>query len=187
MTLANEVHATGDVNATDWERNRPAIPGYGVPESDTGMLELGTIRERLAAAQNYWITSVSAHGQPHAVPVWAAFVNDALWFGGGPRTKRNLLVNPRVSVHLESGSEVVILEGAVTVVDTPDPAVSQAIDDQYAGKYDWRPSTEDNGTVGAGWFCLEPAKILAWTQFPADATRWTRKGSQSEGSGVASS
>jgi hypothetical protein len=158
-----------------WERSRPSIPGYGIPESGGEMLDTDDVRGRLELAQNYWIGSVSADGQPHAVPVWAAFVNDALWFGGGPRTKRNLLANPRVSVHLESGSEVVILEGTVTVVDTPDPAVSLAIDNQYAEKYDWRPSTEEDGAVGAGWFCLVPAKILAWTRFPADATRWTRR------------
>jgi hypothetical protein len=176
MTLIHEAQDSNAIHGASWERSRPAIPGYGVPESGDGMLELDTVRERLATAQNYWITSVSAYGQPHAVPVWAALVDDALWFGGGPRTKRNLLANPRVSVHLESGSEVVILEGAATVVDAPDPAVSQAIDDQYAEKYDWRPSAEEDGPVGAGWFRLEPEKIIAWTQFPADATRWTRVG-----------
>ena len=158
-----------------WERSRPVADGYGIPDSEEGILELDAVRERLATAQNYWIASASAAGQPHAVPVWGAFVDDVLYFGGGPRTTRNLKANPHVSVHLESGTEVVILEGPVETVDDPDPALSQAIDEQYAAKYDWRPSSEGSDPVGKGWFRLDPTRIIAWTQFPADMTRWTRR------------
>jgi hypothetical protein len=107
--------------------------------------------------------------------VWGAFIDDALYFGAGPRTKRNLTQNPQVTVHLESATEVVVLEGSVVVVETPDPALSTAIDDALGEKYDWRPSSEGDEAVGTGWFCLQPDRIIAWTQFPADATRWTRE------------
>jgi len=159
-----------------WIQDRPAIPGYGVPESADGMLDLDAVREKLATAQNYWIASASGEGRPHAVPVWAAWIDDALLFGGGPRTARNLKANPWTSVHLESATEVVIVEGPVTEMDEPDPALSQAIDDQYGGKYDWRPSGDGDRPVGKGWFRLDPVRIIAWTQFPADSTRWTREG-----------
>jgi hypothetical protein len=79
-------------------------------------------------------------------------------------------------VHLESGTEVVILEGMVEIVDDPAPALSQAIDEQYAAKYDWRPGEDTTEPVGTGWFRLNPARIIAWTQFPADSTRWIRSG-----------
>jgi hypothetical protein len=160
----------------DWERSRPVANGYGIPETDGGMLDIEAVRERLTSAQNYWIASASKEGRPHAVPVWAAWIEDALLFGGGPRTARNLKANPWTSVHLESGTEVVIVEGPVTVVDEPGATLSQAIDDQYGAKYDWRPSSEGDEPVGKGWFRLDPVRIIAWTQFPADATRWTRVG-----------
>jgi len=158
-----------------WKRDRPVIPGYGVPETEDGLLDLNVIRGRLATAKNYWICTASADGVPHAVPVWAAFVNDTVFFGAGPRSKRNLLANPAVTVHLESGDEVVIAQGVVKQVHVPDPALSKAIDDQYAEKYDWRPSSEGDTPVGEGWFALLPQRIIAWTSFPADATRWTRR------------
>ena len=156
-------------------RSRPIANGYGIPDAEDGMLEFGVVEEQLVAAKNYWICTSSANGQPHGVPVWAAWINGALWFGGGPRTSRNLAANPRVSVHLESGTEVVILEGAAEKVDSPVPSDSLAIDDQYAAKYEWRPSSEGDEPVSAGWYRLAPSKIIAWTQFPADMTRWTRE------------
>lgn len=157
-------------------RSRPVANGYGIPDAADGMLDFKAVEERLVAAKNYWICTSSAKGQPHGVPVWAAWINGALWFGGGPRTSRNLAKNSRVSVHLESGNEVVIIEGLTEKVISPAPADSQAIDDQYGGKYDWRPSTEGDEPVGTGWYRLVPSKIIAWTQFPADMTRWTREG-----------
>jgi hypothetical protein len=165
-------------NDVEWVRTRPVAAGYGIPASDDGMLEFPAIEERLAEAKNYWICTASVEGQPHGVPVWAAWVDGAIWFGGGPRTSRNLAANPRISVHLESGSEVVILEGEAQRVESPDPGDSQAIDDQCGAKYDWRPSSEGSEPVGKGWYRLEPSRVIAWTQFPADATRWTRQGKE---------
>jgi len=159
---------------TAWKGDRPVIPDYGIPETEDGLLDLNIIRGRLATAKNYWICTASTDGVPHAVPVWAAFVNDTVFFGAGPRSQRNLLVNPAITVHLESGDEVVIAQGVVERIEYPDPALSKAIDDQYAEKYDWRPSAESDDPVGQGSFALLPERILAWTSFPADCTRWTR-------------
>lgn len=172
MTTIDETD-TGD-DGTGWKRDRPRMPGYGVPDAQDGMLALPDIRERLATAKNYWICTATSSGTPHAVPVWAAFVNDTLYFGVGPRSTRNLLANAAVSVHLESADRVVIAEGIAEQIHGPDPELSKAIDDQYAAKYDWRPSGDSETPVGDGWFALAPHRIIAWTSFPADATRWTR-------------
>jgi hypothetical protein len=160
---------------TQWKQDRPVMPGYGVPEDGSGMLAWDEVSKRLAGAKTYWVGTASASGQPHAVPVWAAWIDDTLYIGaGGPRTNRNLKQNPRVSVHLESGSEVVILEGAVESGIAIDPVTAKAIDDQYGEKYDYRPSSEsEDGGIGDGWYVLKPSKVIAWTSFPADATRWT--------------
>lgn len=166
-----------DINRNEaWLKSRPVMPGYGAPEELDGTLEWSEVAARLAAGQSYWVCTASSDGVPHAVPVWAAFVDDTFHIGaGGPRTVRNLRQNPRVSIHLESGTEVVIAEGTVEALGQPDPAVAQAVDDQYGEKYDWRPSSESpDGGIGEGWHVLRPTKVIAWTSFPTDATRWTR-------------
>ncbi len=162
---------------TEWIKDRPRMAGYGVPDNLDGTLEWSAVVERVTAAKNYWICTASSDGAPHAVPVWGAFLDDTLYFGVGPRSARNLASNPRVSVHLESGTEVVILEGSVTTLRDPDPGLSKQLDDTLADKYDYRPSSESDDPVGDGWFILAPSRVIAWAEFPADATRWTRTAS----------
>ena len=160
--------------AQGWRKDRPNIPDYGVPDGMDGTLEWTTVRDLIAGSKNYWVCTASADGRPHAVPVWGAYLDGTLYFGAGPRSSRNLERNPRISIHLESGTEVVILEGAATRLHNPDAALSKALDDQMADKYEWRPSSEGDQPVGEGWRVLDPDRIIAWTSFPADATRWTR-------------
>lgn len=148
------------------------MPGYGVPEAATGLLPWEHVAERLERARNYWVATAGSDGQPHAVPVWGLWVEGTLYFGVGPRSARNLAANPRVAVHLESGDDVVIVEGEVAVLREPAPELSRALDDASAAKYDWRPSTESPGPVGEGTYVLRPRVAYAWTSFPADATRW---------------
>src|SRR5687767_14484053 len=99
------------------QTSRPYVPGYGIPDSQEGVLAWSHVTERLEKATNYWIGTVNAADEPtpHVVPVWGVWVEDTLYFGGGPQTRwsRNLDENPAVSVHLESGADVVILEGMV--------------------------------------------------------------------------
>lgn len=158
-----------------WIKDRPKIPaGYGLPEGMEGTLEMSTVDALVAAAKNYWVCSASVDGKPHAIPVWGAYLDGVLYFHGGPRTTRNLVANPQVSIHLEAVDKVVILEGRVSHKRNPDAAFSKALDDQFAEKYDWRPSGEGDDPVGEGMLMLAPDRIIAWTSFPADATRWTR-------------
>lgn len=159
---------------TDWVKDRPRMPGYGVPEGMNGTLEWSTVAERLAAGKNYWVCTAAADGTPHAVPVWGAYLDDTLYFGVGPRSSRNLAINPRVSIHLESADKVVIIEGVALTLHQPDAGLSKSLDDHFAAKYQWRPSSDGDDAVGEGWLTLAPERILAWTEFPKDATRWTR-------------
>jgi hypothetical protein len=160
------------VEQTTPRASRPVMPGYGVPENDEGMLPWSHAVERLTAAKNYWVATAAASGRPHAVPVWGLWVEGALYFGVGPRSARNLTENPAVSIHLENGDDVVILEGTAEQVHDPDPALSKAIDEESARKYDWRPSAEGSEPVGEGYYVLRPRVAYAWTSFPGDATRW---------------
>lgn len=148
------------------ERPFIAHPEYGVPKDRKGLVPWSWIRGRFVAEPSYWVSSTGPEGNPHVRPVWGVFVDDVIYFGGGPNTRwsRNLAANPRVSVHLESGSEVVIAEGSVDrIEDAGDPRLS-AIDDAYEAKYKMRHGPPI-------WF-LRPTLVLAWKSFPKDMTRF---------------
>jgi hypothetical protein len=139
---------------------------YGVPTDLKGLVPWSYVRDRFADEQNYWVGSTGPDGNPHVRPVWGVFVDDTIHFGGGPMTRwsRNLAENPWASVHLESGSEVVIAEGPVErIEDAGDPRLP-AIDDAYEAKYNMRH--------GPPIWVLRPTVVLAWKSFPKDATRF---------------
>jgi PPOX class probable F420-dependent enzyme len=123
--------------------------------------------ERLESGRSYWIGTVRANGSPHAAPVWGVWVDDGLRFSTSAQSRkgRNLLRDPRVAVHLESGDEVVVLEGEVEQV-----ALDDAVADVYAAKYDYRPDPSEEGL----WFRLRPRVAYAWREqdYPRTATRF---------------
>ena len=90
--------------------SRPVANGYGIPATDEGLLPWSWAEEKLAAARNYWVATASADGRPHAMPVWAVWIDGALYFGTGAttRTARNLAANPRLAVHLDCRQDVAI-------------------------------------------------------------------------------
>ena len=84
--------------------------------------------DRLASSRNYWICTVRPDGRPHSIPVWGLWVDDTLYFGTAHSSckARNLARNAAVSVHLESGDDVVIIEG--TAVEVSDRAALSKLD-----------------------------------------------------------
>lgn len=147
-------------------RSRPGFEaGYGISTDEEGMLDWSWVEERLGPARNYWIVTTNADGSPAAAPVWAVWLDGALWFGTNPSSRkgRNLERDPRLVVHLESGDEVVILHGRIGRETLPDPAL-----DAYDEKYAYRP------TVTEGWFVLRPDRAVAWVErdYPKTATRF---------------
>lgn len=91
--------------------SRPRFPqGYDVPTDESSLLPWSHDRARLEQAQNYWVCTATTGGKPHATPLWGAWVDDRLFFEGSPATRwgRNLTANPHATVHLESGSDVVM-------------------------------------------------------------------------------
>ena len=150
--------------------SRPGFgPDYGIHESDEGMLAWSWADERLAASRNYWIVTAGAEGMPNAVPVWGIWVDGAVHFGTNTRSRkgRDLARDPRVVIHLESGDEVVILQGEVQPY-----VLDEQIADAFKAKYDWRPNPEDPN--GDGWYLLRPRRALAWLEadYPKTATRF---------------
>src|SRR5262250_729454 len=87
-------------------------------------------RERLEGSRNYWICTTRPDGRPHSIPVWGFFLEGALYFGTARSTRkaRNLAHNPAISVHLESGDDVVILEGIAQEVNISDKSTVKKLD-----------------------------------------------------------
>ena len=148
----------------------PKSRTYGVPQDASGAERLpwSSAVERLTAARNYWVCTTHADGRPHAVPVWGVWHDGAVWFGTSPESAkgRNLARDPRAVVHLESGDDVVILEGDVEVCRDAD--VLAPVFDAYEQKYDHRPGAP-------AFLFLRPRVAQTWTEqdFTKNATRWT--------------
>jgi nitroimidazol reductase NimA-like FMN-containing flavoprotein (pyridoxamine 5'-phosphate oxidase superfamily) len=150
--------------------------GYGVPTTDEGMLPWSWAVERLEKARNFWFATVRPDGRPHSRPAWAAWLDGALYFEGSPLTQRarNLAKNPYVVVNLESGDEVVIIEGEAQDASPPPPEVAKRLSEIFSSKFgkshDYRPepSQWDDG----GLWRLRPKVAYAWSDFPATVTRW---------------
>ena len=159
--------------ATGPEASRPHMPGYGVPKDKKGLLPWSHVTERMAEAQNYWVCTVSPDGRPHATPVWGLWVDDRLYFGGSPNTRRNrnLAENPAVCVHLESGSDVIIVHGDAEELRAPDRSLVTRLIDVSKSKYGYAPKPEDYDQT-PGTYVLRPRWALAWSQGLKDATRW---------------
>src|SRR5579859_4330635 len=121
------------------QRSRPVLPrDYGVPETEAGMISWSWAVEQLEKARNYWFCTTRPDGRPHAMPAWAVWVDGALYFDGSPETRRNrnLAANPAITVHLESGDQVVVLEGEAPEHGRPDPELAKRLVAAFEAKYD---------------------------------------------------
>src|SRR5215469_11433821 len=83
--------------------------------------------ERLSRAHTYWIATTRPTGQPHSRPVWGVWLDTSFYFSTGSLAAQNLLAQPAITVHLESGSEVVIIEGMAQQV-TDASLLAQVVD-----------------------------------------------------------
>lgn len=91
--------------------------------------------ERLTRARNYWIATTRPDGKPHSRPVWGVWLDDAFYFSTGSLATKNLATRPAITVHLESGSEVIIIEGVAEIVK--DATLVEQIVSLYNQKYSW--------------------------------------------------
>ncbi|HUS16466.1 MAG TPA: pyridoxamine 5'-phosphate oxidase family protein [Chloroflexia bacterium] len=125
------------------------------------------VEAQLQLAVNYWLNSTRPDGRPHTVPIWGVWLDGAFYFYTEPQTQkvRNLTAQPEVVVHLESAVDVMILEGAVTVVAPASDtwrAVAQAFFDKYK-----EPTTGAGLEMGSGVrppvvYELRPRHVRAW-------------------------
>jgi PPOX class probable F420-dependent enzyme len=161
---------------------RPHIPGYGVPETQHGMLSWDWAVERLEGAIHYWISTTRPDGRPHAAPVWAVWIDGVIAFEAGPesRRSRNIAANPAAVVHLEVGDDIVIVEGVAEAISRPDPAFAArlvtALNAKYGARYDY--AYDAANWQDGGLYLVRPTRVLGWSGYHIqDATRWTLDGS----------
>jgi hypothetical protein len=112
------------------------VPGqrprfYGQP-SDHDPLEWSWVDGQLLAAGIYWVVAGS---DEHLHP------------------RRALAVDARVTVHLESGTDVVIMEGR-----SESPCDDDRVIAAYDQKYDWSYDIAEYGPLTA----IAPLTVLAW-------------------------
>jgi len=159
-------------------RDRPDMPpGYGADQADR-FVEWETIESRLRDSLHYWLATARPDGRPHVVPRWGVWLDGRFWYDGSPETLhvRNLENNPECALHLESGAEVTVIEGQSTRSDPISGELGERLAAEYARKYapDYTPAPGAwSGDLAGGMRTLRPVKALAWSQFPADLTRYT--------------
>lgn len=157
------------------EASRPRFhKSYGIWAADegAGLLDWDWAAERLERAHNYWVASASSAGRPHAAPIWGLWLEGVFYFSTarGSRKGVNLAENPIAVVHLESGDEVVIVEGPVQEVSARKELDRLAA--AYGEKYTLEITFEDPASVV---YALRPERAFAWREqdYPESATRFT--------------
>jgi len=144
-------------------------PEYGNP---TKRLAWADVEEKLASAPVYWIASTRPDGRPHVVPRDGMWVDGGLYYGGSPQTVhfRNISENPNLVVHVGDGMEAIIVEGAVAI-EKPTEEEATRLADQMFAKYPQYGRLSPKMYM-AGVSVLRPRRVLAWTNFSENATRF---------------
>lgn len=157
--------------------SRPYMPGYGLRDASegTGLLPWSWARERLERSHDYWVATATGRDQPHLMPVWAVWLEDALWFSSSraSRKARNIAAGSRCAIATDNPYEPVVIEGRAELIDVLADitrfvaAVNQKYRTDYPVDFFTRP---DNAC-----YRLRPiwAFGLMEADFTGSPTRWT--------------
>jgi Pyridoxamine 5'-phosphate oxidase len=155
--------------------DRPKMPKeYGVPKSGGELVPWSHVEQRLTEATVYWLSTSGPGGKARVRPLDGMYVDGVLYVGGSPETRwaRDLADNPQVAVHLDGGTDAVILEGEAELLERGvAPELAERLAAASNAKYPQYGMTADNFT-GPGPFAIRPKFALAWTSFPKDVTRF---------------
>ncbi|MCH8815174.1 MAG: pyridoxamine 5'-phosphate oxidase family protein [Chloroflexi bacterium] len=155
------------------QADRPRMPGYDLLDADSGsgLLPWSWAEERLINSHNYWISTVSPEGRPHAMPVWGVWMDGVLYFStaDNSRKARNLAADSRCTATTEYAGEAVIVEGTAEIVT--DAGVLTRFKEAYDPKYDWDMDVS-TGPI----YAIKPRVAFGFIESAADfqgsATRW---------------
>ena len=113
-----------------------------------------------APAADVWVSTASADGEPHLVPLSLAWVDDraVIALDSGSVTARNIAAGGRARLAVGPTRDVVLMDAALErSVGVDDDA---AIGEAYASQADWDP----RGLTGYVFLVLRPIKIQAWRE-----------------------
>jgi hypothetical protein len=161
--------------------SRPSFPP-GYADHPTSEVAWEYVEQKLTEAKHYWLCSVvppsragQASGRPHCVPRWAVYLDGKIYYDGSPETRhaRNILENPHVSLHLESGEKAIIMEGESRPAKKPSVELAQRLSKAYKSKYaeDGYAPEPDQWDEG-GLYVFTPRQCLAWTVFFENPTKF---------------
>src|SRR5215510_10057327 len=104
---------------------RPKLP-KGYVDHPTSEVAWEHVEKRLTESINYWLCTVYPDGRPHVVPRWGAWLDGSLYYDGSAETRhaRNLEKNHNATLHLESGNDVVIMDGIAVPASKPEPELA---------------------------------------------------------------
>lgn len=158
--------------------DRPEMPqGYGV-ETAKSFLTWAEVEARLLEATVYWLASTRPDGRPHVVPRWGAWLDGVFWYDGSPITRhaRNVEGNHSCALHLEDGMAATIVEGDSIRSDPITGGLGQRISAEIGRKYSesgYAPGPDSwSDSIAGGMRILHPRRVLAWSRFPDDVTRF---------------
>jgi len=92
--------------------------------------------------------------------------------GGSPETvhHRNVTHDPHVAVHIGDGQEAIIVEGEVEIEKLTEEMAARLVEESFA-KYPQYGRLDPSLYMG-GVSVLRPRRVLAWTSFTENATRF---------------
>lgn len=158
-------------------RDRPEMPdGYGVETADE-FVSWETIEANLRDSLHYWLSTTRRDGGPHVVPRWGVWLDGRFWYDGSPETLhvRNLQRDPRCVLHLESGERAIIVEGHSLRAEPIRGELGEQLSAEFTRKYgpEYTPEPDAwSDEIAGGMRTIAPLKVLAWTRFPKDLTRY---------------
>ena len=144
-------------------------------DNPTSYVDWSWVAAQLTESKNYWMCSSRPDGRPHAIPRWAVFVDEKVYYDGSPETRhaRNTKANPNISVHLESGDQVIILEGTVAPAGKPEAGLALRLVEAYRKKYASQGySPEPDQWDEGGLYVFTPRQCIACTTFNVDPTKF---------------
>lgn len=149
---------------------------FGAPAPPGELLPWSWAEQRLVAARNYWIGTTRPDGRPHCRPVWGVWLPDGFWFSTGSLARHNLVANPQITVHLENGNAVVIIEAAAAAVRGAENL--RAFLAAYNTKYAWDLFPTDDGVADSAGaegpvYRVRPGLVFGWDDEMRAPTRWS--------------
>jgi uncharacterized pyridoxamine 5'-phosphate oxidase family protein len=137
-------------------------------------------RRHLEEAKIYWLTTVRPDGRPHVTPLFAVWLDGALYFctGESERKAKNLVGNSHCAIttgcNVVEGLDLVVEGDAVKVREE---AKLGRVAEVYASKYDWHYTVRDGAFYDGGIIALvyegRPTKAFGFGKGEAfSQTRW---------------